>query len=144
MGQLEQIWIKRFRGGPMDAVERAETRSDKGLVGNADQGGWRQVTVMVTADWDQVVEELGNPVNPRIRRANLLVSGVTLANSRDRVLMIGRCRLRIRGETRPCERMDESEPGLRKALDGGWRGGVFAEVLDDGQIAIGNAVTWSD
>jgi len=38
--------------------------------------------------------------------------------------------------------MDEVEPGLRTALASKWRGGVFAEVLDDGPITIGDPVDW--
>lgn len=58
------------------------------------------------------------------------------------VLRVGSCRLRVRGETRPCNLMDEAEPGLRTTLAPQWRGGVFAEVLDDGPITIGDPVDW--
>lgn len=144
MGRLERIWVKRFHRGPMDPTETAEVRRGAGIVGNANQGGWRQITIIAAADWDRIVEALGTAVDPGERRANLLVSGVALANTRDRVLQVGGCRLRVRGETRPCERMDEAEPGLRAALDPGWRGGVFAQVLDDGRIAVGDPVTWAE
>ena len=130
-GRLDRIWIKRFHRGPMDAVERAELRAGRGLAGNADQGGRRQVTLVARGTWDRVN-----------RRANVLVSGIELAHTRGRVLRLGPCRLRINGETRPCERMDEAWPGLRAALGPEWRGGVYAEVLDDGQIAVGDAVGW--
>ncbi len=144
MGRLEQIWLKRFHRGPMDPTGAADVRRGAGLVGNADQGGWRQITIIAVADWDRIVEALGAAVDPGIRRANLLVSGIALAHTRDRVLQVGDCRLRVRGETRPCDRMDAAEPGLRAALDAEWRGGVFAEVLDDGRIAVGDPVAWGE
>ena len=144
MGRLEQIWLKRFHRGPMDPTGAADVRRGTGLVGNADQGGWRQITIIAVADWDRIVEALGAAVDPGIRRANLLVSGIALAHTRDRVLQVGDCRLRVRGETRPCDRMDAAEPGLRAALDAEWRGGVFAEVLDDGRIAVGDPVAWGE
>lgn len=144
MGRLEQIWVKRFRRGPMDPVGRAELRRGAGLVGNADQGGWRQVTLIAASQWDEVREALRIAVDPISRRANLLVAGVALPRSRDQIVRVGPCRLRIRGETRPCALMDETEPGLRAALDPGWRGGVFAQVLDDGWIAVGDPVEWGE
>ena len=53
-------------------------------------------------------------------------------------------RLAIGGETTPCERMDEAFPGLRAAMRPDWGGGVFAQVLDDGLIAVGDDVHWDD
>jgi MOSC domain-containing protein YiiM len=38
--------------------------------------------------------------------------------------------------------MDEALPGLREAMARNWGGGVFAEVLDDGEIAVGDQVEW--
>ena len=144
VGRLERIWLKRFHRGPMDPADAAGVRRGAGLVGNADQGGRRQITIIAVGDWDRVAEALGAAVEPGVRRANLLVSGVVLAHSRDRVLQVGGCRLRVRGETRPCARMDEAEPGLRTALAARWRGGVFAEALDDGRIAVGDPVAWAE
>lgn len=141
-GRLEAIWIKRAHRGPMDPAQSADLEAGRGLKGNADQGRRRQVTLIEREAWQRAEEELGTSVPASARRANLLVSGVELAESRDRVLVVGGRRLRIRGETRPCNRMDEAQPGLREALDPEWRGGVYAEVLDDGEIAVGDEVWW--
>jgi MOSC domain-containing protein YiiM len=143
-GRLDAIWIKRAHGGPMDPVERATLRAGRGLVGNADQGGRRQVTLIDRGAWDAITGELADDVDPASRRANLLVSGVSLAGSRGRVLRIGGCRLRINGETRPCHHMDDARNGLRRALASPWRGGAFAEVLDEGEIEVGAFVEWVD
>ncbi len=141
---IEAIWIKRAHRGAMDPVPRAELRAGRGLVGNADQGGRRQVTLIETEIWRHLRERLGPGLAPTARRANLLVSGVALAHSTGRILWLGPCRLRIGGETRPCDRMDEEFPGLQEALRPDWRAGVFAEVLDDGVIAVGDEARWDD
>jgi MOSC domain-containing protein YiiM len=140
-GRLEAIWLKRFRRGPMDPVRSVRLRAGRGIEGNADQGGRRQVTIIEREGWDAMMAELASSdLDPSARRANLMVSGISLRDSRGLLLRVGGCRIRILGETRPCERMDEALPGLRRAMAHPWRGGAFGEVLDDGVIAVGDVV----
>ena len=128
----------------MAPQDRARLEAGLGLVGNADQGGQRQVTLLSQERWLELTQQTGAALEAQARRANLLLSGVDLANSRGRVLRIGACRVRVRGETRGCTLMDETRPGLRSAMAQRWGGGVFAEVLDSGDIAIGDPVDWME
>lgn len=141
-GRLEAIWIKRMKRGPMDPVDRASLVAGKGIRGNANQRGKRQVTIIERERWDALMQELGADVSPSARRANLMVSGIPLAGMRGRVLRIGACRVRIYGETKPCERMDEALPGLRAAMRPDWGGGAFGEILDDGEISVGDVASF--
>lgn len=140
MSKLEQIWIKRVKRGPMDPTDRAHVIAGKGIVGNANQGGKRQVTILSDRHWKSVTSPLGETPDARIRRANLLVSDIDFTDARGKILKIGNIRVRIYGETRPCEQMEDAVPGLKDVMSIPWGGGAFGEVLDDGEIAIGDAV----
>ena len=143
MAQLETIWIKRSKLGPMDRVDSARAIAGRGLVGNANQRGRRQVTLLSRQHWNRITRELASPApDPVVRRANLLLGDIELTSSRNRVLRIGDIRLRILGETRPCERMDDAVPGLRAALSVPWGGGAFGEVLNDGELMVGAVADW--
>jgi MOSC domain-containing protein YiiM len=143
-GRLAAIYVKRAHWGPMDPVEEAQLDAGEGISGNANRGGRRQVTILEQEVWQEVMTSLGGSLHPSARRANLLVSGVPLVASRGRVLQVGTARIRILGETKPCERMEEQLPGLRAALYPDWRGGAFGEVLDDAGIAVGDSVRWAE
>ena len=143
-GTLEAIWIKRMKRGPMDPQTRARTVAQHGLEGNANVGLRRQVTIISAEAWARAEAEVGSPIDPAMRRANLMVRGLDLAHTRGRVLRVGACRIEIGGETRPCHRMDEAAPGLRQALDPDWRAGIYGVVLDDAEIAVGEPVVWDE
>ena len=141
-GKLTGIFIKRVRRGVMDAAESAELIAGKGLLGNTDQGGHRQVTIMEAEVWSELMRRFESDLPPSARRANLLVEGIDLKFSRDRVLRIGECRIRIWGETKPCERLNHALPGLKEAMYDNWSGGAFGEVLVGGPISAGDEVSW--
>lgn len=141
MGQLEQIWIKRARRGEMEPVDRVTLTAGRGIDGNVDLGGRRQVTIVGREGWERATGSLGADVDPAARRANLLVSGVDLKESAERILSIGSARILINGETRPCGRMDDAHEGLMDALDADWLAGAYGAVLDGGEIAVGDPVS---
>lgn len=143
-GELVRIWVKRAKRGPMDERQRVTMAAGRGITENVNQGGKRQVTILALESWEAALRDVGADLSPAARRANLLVSGVELNESRGRVLRIGNVRVRVYGETRPCEQMDAAHPGLRDALGNDWRGGCFGEVLDDGPVAVGDPVAWAD
>ncbi len=140
-GRVEALWLKPEEYGPMKPVDELRVVRRTGIEHNADWGGQRQVTILEKERWDAMLAELGDPdVDPAARRANVLVSGCDLADSTHRVLRIGTVRIEIRGETRPCERMDQAHQGLRRAMAAPWNGGAYGIVLDDGAIRVGDDV----
>lgn len=128
----------------MQSLEEARLVEGEGLEGNAPTGGRRQVTVIERAAWERAEEDLGRSVDPAARRANLMVRGVELAETVGRVLAVGDCRILVRGETKPCDRMDEQADGLQEVLRPEWRGGVYGEVLEGGWVEVGDPVGWEE
>jgi MOSC domain-containing protein YiiM len=142
IGRLEAIWLKRAHRGKMDAVQKAELIVGRGLTDSVDRSRRRQVSLLEREVWERVTSALDFALDAGARRANLLVSGVALARTRGRILRIGNARLVIGGELTPCERMDEALTGLQAALKPDWSGGVFAQVLDGGDIYVGDIIEW--
>jgi MOSC domain-containing protein YiiM len=126
----------------MDSRDSVELVAGRGVAGSANQGGRRQVTLLEREVWDALMRELGSDAQPETRRANVLVAGIDLRASRGRVLRLGTARVRVAGEVKPCERMEEAVKGLRAAMYPDWRGGAFAQILDGGVVAVGDAVEW--
>jgi MOSC domain-containing protein YiiM len=143
-GRVERLWVKRAHRGAMDARESIELVAGRGVEGSADRGGRRQVTILEREVWEALVRELGSDAGPETRRANVLVSGIDLRASRGRVLRLGGARIRVGGEVKPCERMEEAVAGLRALMYPEWRGGAFGQILDGGIVAVGDAVVWED
>ena len=143
MARLTRIWLKPVKGEPLQEVEHASVRSNHGLVGNAERGGHRQVTVLSAEDWEAANAQAGSELDPSARRANILVTGLdNLVESTGQVLKVGGARIQVTGETRPCSLMDAAHQGLRAAMEVSWRGGVYGIVLNDADLAVGDEVSW--
>lgn len=60
----------------MDEVDTVTLVTGHGIEGNADAGPRRRQLGFVAAErWARVVDELGAPVDPVLRRANVLLRG---------------------------------------------------------------------
>ena len=102
--------------------------------------GNRQITVLTIEGWRQACAELGVDLPWTTRRANLLVEGISLADSTGSRLRIGDAELAITGETEPCRHMDEYHKGLQAALSLNWRGGVCCRVNAGDYLRVGAEV----
>lgn len=147
MAELAGLAVRPERKAPMEIREQVAIGETDGLAGDhAGKYPDRLVTVLAQEAWQAALEELGLPVSGdgalpwTTRRANLLVRGAELPRAAGGVLDVGGVRLEVTGQTWPCKRMEEAQPGLLKALARDWRGGVTCRVLRPGNVTVGDPV----
>lgn len=138
-GRVGWIGLRPGRHEDMLAVEAAEI-GPGGLDGDRARKGKRAVTLVQAEHLAAIGGFLGSgPVAPEVLRRNLMVSGINLLGLRGREVKLGRAVLRITGPCAPCSRMEAAlGTGGYAAVRG--HGGMTAEVLRPGRVAIGDAV----
>ncbi len=135
---LVAIYLRPGARHPTVEKQSALAVADVGLDGDHAHGGKRQVTLLSLESWRLACAELGRDLEPSIRRANLLVSGLQLESSIGGVITIGEVVLDILGETRPCELIDDGgRTGLQQALRPQRRGGVYGRIRSGGKLTVG-------
>ncbi len=142
MGTVTGIALREKAHAPMQTIESVEISVEAGLHGDSrGKPGPRQVTLLSEGQWAEACETVEVDLAWTYRRANLLVAGLRF--SPDMVgdtVVIGDLKMEITGETDPCVRMDQQHQGLTQALTPDWRGGICCRVLQDGKVALGDAV----
>jgi MOSC domain-containing protein YiiM len=153
-GHIAGIFIAPAAGAPMIALERVEVVAGRGLVGDryfTDDGYYSQVspltgrrlTLIASEALAGLEDETGIVLSAEQCRRNLVTQGVdldALIGKRFRIGMI-----ECYGE-RPCPPCGylEKLTGLRGVNRGLTdRGGIRAEILLDGEIALGDVVDFS-
>ena len=140
-GNLVAIAIREKPHAPMTEIQQAEITTKAGVVGDSrGMPGPRQVTVLTVDTWNAACKAVGHEVPWTVRRANLFVAGLSLANTAGMQLRIGDVILNITGETEPCQRMEDQVAGLCEALRPAWRGGVCCQVVSGGTVQPGAVV----
>lgn len=139
-GIVKGIAVRDASRAPMKELQQVEVTLAHGIIQDYRGTGLRQVTFLDVGQWQEVLDELGIELPWYTRRANVLIEGIALPATVGRRLQVGACRFAIGGETTPCERMDELQPGLRRILTPALRGGVWGKVLQGGALRVGDAV----
>lgn len=138
-GRVAWIGVRPARREAMVSLPRVRvTRA--GLDGDRARAGKRAVTLIQAEHLPVIAALCDGPVTEAALRRNILVSGINIAALRDRDLQIGGVSLKITGPCAPCSRMEETlGPGGYSAVrhHGGW----CAEVVEEGEVAVGDSVT---
>lgn len=143
VGEVLAIFVFREQRAPATPLSEVEAVPGQGLAGDHPRNPHRAVTLLSQQSWQEAAAPFGGQLRPETRRANLLIAG-DLSGTIGRRLQIGETELLIRGETTPCDRMNEARAGLRKMLSVQMRGGVFGPVVKGGLIRVGDRVNASD
>jgi MOSC domain-containing protein YiiM len=150
-GVIEDIYLAREGGAPVERVEEVEALKGCGLEGDrycSGTGHWSrferdcEVTFVEAEDLDRIGLETGLRVENGEHRRNIVTRGVSLKDLRRARFRVGEA---VFGYGKPCsvcrhvERL--TEPGMAQALKG--RGGMCARVLKGGRVRSGDAIVVS-
>ena len=154
-GRLVAIYVAPAGGAPMEARRSAEAvagvglRDDRYASGTGTYSGTgrgpRDVTLIEREAVEAVRREDGGvPIVEAETRRNLVTEGVALNHLVGRVFRVGDVRLRGIRLAEPCTYLEQltARPGARAALV--HRGGLRAELLDDGELRVGDLVAAID
>jgi MOSC domain-containing protein YiiM len=144
IGRVLAIAVRSGARRPMIEIVQALARVDGGLEGDYAARGARGISFLAAAQWKAVTRELSADLPWHTRRSNVLVDAAGLAHLIGRRIRLGEIEVRVKGETAPCGLMDTLHPGLRAALHGECRGGVYGRVLRGGQFRVGDALRLLD
>ena len=144
-GAVEAIFLAAGRGEPRAPVEQVSAVAGAGLAGDRYFGkpGGRYASVcqvtLIEAEAVEAVRATGRAFAPGDSRRNLVTRGVELNALVGRTFRIGGAVLRGVEPCDPCVRLERlTYRGVMRDLDG--RGGLRAEVVDGGDIRVGDEV----
>ena len=145
-GRVESIHLFPERAGPAEARDEVRAVAGCGLEGDRyfEEGldPARQLTLIDTAVLEEVAE--ADPtlaLEPGESRRQLTTSGIDLNALVGLEFSVGQARCRGIELCEPCSRLEQltGRAGILRALV--HRGGLNAEILDGGTIAVGDPVS---
>jgi MOSC domain-containing protein YiiM len=146
-GTVEEIYIADTESGPVSSVASVKALHGEGLDGDRyrQHEGWAPrgtaITLVEAEAVEAIAEEYGIHLPSGGTRRNVVTRGVRLNDLVGQDFMVGQVRCRGYELCEPCAhlRAMTGEPELIKALV--HRGGLRADILTDGTIAVGDVVT---
>ncbi len=143
-GAVERIWISPSAGEPAQSVESVRALAGQGLEGDRHVNGTGTFASGVpgsalTLVEAEVCESFAPPLDPGEHRRNVLTRGIELNRLVGHEFKIGAVRCRGMRLCEPCTVVQRyaSRPVLRELVH---RGGLRADILEDGLIRVGDEV----
>lgn len=151
-GSVAAIFIAPESAGPMVSLTRVRALADRGLEGDRFfRPSWsavkrpdKAVSLIEAETLELAARELGVESIADQTRRNIVTAGVPLIDLLHREFSIGGVRMRGIRLFEPCGHLVQvtKMPGIFAALN--HRSGLKAEVLSDGEIAVGDGITLDD
>src|SRR4029077_18758850 len=146
--RLLGIYVTAKAADIPQSVERVRALAGRGLEGDryaagigtfSDRPGRRDVTLIESEMLEAYQQQSGDKLSAAQARRNLLTQGVRLNDLVGREFKVGAVRLRGLRLSEPCTHlMRLTHPGTLRGLV--HRGGLVAEVLCDGELAVGDKI----
>jgi MOSC domain-containing protein YiiM len=146
-GRVEEINIGPFEEVPA-AVERVPAHAGKGLLGNRyyfddGAGPGRALTLIAAEALEAMAAEHGIEITAAQSRRNVLTRGIDLNALVGKRFRVGDVECVGVELCEPCKDLERAtRPGVIKGLT--HRGGLSADILSDGEIAVGDEVVALD
>lgn len=141
-GRVEGICVRPARKQAVAILNEVFAKAGVGLEGDRYQNpGARQITLIQAEHLHTLGQFLGTgPVDFRLVRRNLVISGLNLLSLKGQRFRIGPVLAEYSGDCHPCTRMEEVlGPGGYHAMRG--LGGITARILESGIIKRGDTLT---
>jgi len=143
-GVVEQIAITPDRGALPAPVERVAALAGRGLEGEYHRSDTPEpgeaLTLIAAEALEGLREDTGIELSHEATRRNVLTRGVDLNALVGRRFTVGEVECEGVELCEPCNRLAKlTERGVLRGLV--HRGGLRADILSDGEIAVGDAVT---
>jgi MOSC domain-containing protein YiiM len=148
MARVTDVFVAEAGSAPMRSVDRIEAvagglRGDRYCEGRGHYTPFDvcEVTLIAREDIEFVDREFGLSLSAGEHRRNLVVEGVDLHDLLDHRFRVGEATLEGTRPRPPCAHVEElaAEAGVARALGEG-RGGICADVLDPGEVGVGDEV----
>lgn len=153
-GRMEALAVADGPGAPVRRLDTVAVRAGRGLDGDRYAAGTGTFgprsgprsgydLTLVAAEALDELAAAGHPITFEATRRNVLTRGVDLDALVGRELWLGDVRCRGVRRCEPCARLEQlSGPGVLRPLI--HRGGLRVDVLGDGELRTGDAVTAAD
>jgi MOSC domain-containing protein YiiM len=148
-GEVIGIFLAAGKGELPAPVDRARALRGKGLEGNryfyadGDAPEGRALTLIAAEALEEMEREHALGLEPAATRRNVLTRGVDVNALVGKRFRVGDVECRGVELCEPCSHLQSmTRPGVIKAL--AHRGGLNADILNDGEIALGDAISVTD